>query len=69
MTIYQMVQLIHDWQIEKLTPFEKKFIKSMKEAVNGVGKNPSNQELKDQCGITDGQINLVKTLGKRFLLK
>lgn len=69
MTIYHMIHLIHDWQLERLTPFEKKFIKDMKEAVKGVGTNPSNEELKEHCGITIGQINLVKKLGKRFQIQ
>lgn len=69
MTVYHLIQLIHDWQIERLTPFEKKFIKDMKEAVKGIGTNPSDQALMEGCGVTKGQINLVKKLGKRFQLQ
>lgn len=68
-SIYETVQLINGYHLNRLTPYEKKFIRDMKEAVDGVGLNPTDQEVIEGCGLYEKQVRLVRKIGKRFLIQ
>lgn len=69
MTIYHTVHMLHTWHRSRLSFYEKGFIDSMKEAVGGVGSNPTDLEVIEGNGLSKKQVLLIKKLGKRFLLK
>lgn len=68
MSLYQTVQLIHDWHMMKLSAYEKRFIKSMREGLDGLGNDPTDREVIDGCGLYQKQVALIRKIGKRFLI-
>lgn len=48
---------------------ERKFISDMFKASQGVGEDPTDEALKEQCGMTDKRIKWTRDIAKRFLIK
>ena len=67
MTVYKAVEYLKKWQYGALFKPEKKFIDDLWEAVQG-GENPSNEWLRENCGISPKQEHRVWQIGKRFLI-
>lgn len=67
-TLYQTVKVLHDYHYSRLNSGEKRFITSMWQALQGIGDNPSNATVEDQCALSPRQIHFIWTIAKRFLI-
>lgn len=68
-TIYQILKLLYDWELPNMNRVEKRFVKDMWEASKGVGDNPTDESLIEQCGLSPARVKWIKDLGKEFLIK
>ena len=68
-TVYKILKLLVDWHLQSLNSVEKRFINQMWEACQGIGNEPDDELLKEQCGLTDKQIKFVRDIAKNYLIK
>lgn len=68
-TVYKTLKLVNEWHLKRLNREERAFIKSMWEAAQGCGENPTDEQIKEQCGISPARIRWIKDIAKQFLIK
>lgn len=68
-TTYQVLELLYEWHLPNMDRVERRFIRLMWDAAQGIGSNPTDEMLSEHCGLSPKRMSWIRAIGKQFLIK